>query len=83
MLGRADDTPLFAGADAGRRTTVAVAAAGPHLDEDQRSVAVAQHQVDLSARRMRSTGESIIAAFEPQPLALQMGQRTLLGLVAQ
>ena len=83
MLGRTHDPPLFGYGNAGHRTAVAVAAAGPHLDKHQRAVAVTQHQVDLGATRLRPAGESIIAAFEPQPLALQMGQRTLLGLVAQ
>ena len=41
------------GADARRGAAEAAVAAHPHLDEDQRAVAVAHDQVDLAAARPR------------------------------
>jgi hypothetical protein len=61
---------------------MAGAAARAHLDEDQRAVAVAQDQVELGYARMRTTGHPIIALRQDEPLALHVGQRHRLGIVA-
>ena len=59
------------------------AGARAHLDEDQRAVALAQDQVDLAAARVRAAGDPIIALHQREALALQVGQRQRLGLVAR
>lgn len=74
-----DPVPLEAG-DAAAGTAVPAAGPGPHLDEDQGTVArIAHHQVDLAAAAAR---RPIIARDQPQPGRQQMRQRLVFGRVA-
>jgi len=50
--------------------------AAAHLDENERSVGRAQHEVDLPAA---APGRPIIARLQAQARRLQMGQRQVFG----
>ncbi len=73
----------LAGADAGRGAAEAAVAANAHLDEDERAVAVAHHQVDLAAARPRPARDPIIAPHQHQPGRGEMGERPRFGGVAE
>lgn len=83
MLRGEDETAPLGGRHAGGRIDARRGRAHPHLDEDQRAVALVQDQVDLAAARPRAARDSIIALDQPQAGALQMGQRTGFTFVAQ
>ena len=78
-----DETALLGRPHARRGAAVPRVAALPHLDEDERAVAVAQDQVDLAAVPARAGGDPIIARQQRQAVALQMGQGPFLGVVAE
>ncbi len=75
VLRREKQRSLLAGADAGRRAAMACAAAGTHLDEDQRAVGRAHHKVDLAAPRPWAAGDPIIALHQNQAALQQPLQR--------
>ena len=70
--------PTLAAAPPKRRV-----AARPHLDEDQRAVAVAHDQVDLAAARARPARDPIIAPHQHQPGRARWASATRLGAIAQ
>lgn len=74
-----DDPPLLDAADAGRGAAEGRAGAPAHLDEHQRAIALAHHQVDFAAT---AAGRPIIARYEPQPRRLQVGKGAVLGGIA-
>jgi len=67
---RSTHQPLtFLPSNAGRRATIVPARTRPDFDEHQRAIALAHHQIDLSAATRH------VARYETQPLALQEGER--------
>ena len=79
MPRRQHDPPLLDGADAARRSAEGRAGTAPDLDEHQRAVALAHHQVDFAATAARG---SIIARYEPQARRLEVGEGAVLGGIA-
>ena len=73
------DAPLLDAANAGRGAAEGRAGALAHLDEHQRAVAIAHHQVDFAAA---ATGRPIIARHQPQARRFQMGQGAVFGGIA-
>ena len=78
MLGRSPKPLLLDGADTGRRTAIARAAALPNFDKDYQTC-VLHDQIDLAAT---AAGRPIIAGEQSQALRLQIPERALLGSVA-
>ena len=81
-LRRVQQPPLLGHPDAGRRTAVRGTGPRPDLDEQQRALPVAHHQVDLTAARVRAAGDPIIALDQHQALFQQPVQRQGFGCVA-
>ena len=73
------DAPLLDAADAGRGAAERRAGTLAHLDEHQRAVAIAHHQIDFAAA---ATGRPIIARHQPQTRRFQVGQGAVLGGIA-
>ena len=73
-LSREHQAALLGDTDAGRSAAEGRAAACTHLDEDQRAVPVAHHQVDLAAARAGAGGDPIIAFLQVEAVLAQMCQ---------
>lgn len=79
MARRKHDPALLEAADAGGGAAKGATGAPAHLDEHQRAIAIAHHQVDFAAAAARSP---IIARYEPQAGRLQVGERAVFGGIA-
>ena len=80
---REDEPPSLRRADRRRGAAEAIVAAPAHLDEDERSVALAHDEVDFAAARARAARDPIIAPHQHQPGRLEMGERARFGGVAE
>ena len=83
MARREDEALALGRADARRRAAEAAVAARPHLDEDERAVALAHDQIDLAAARARAARDAIIAPHQHQPGGAQVSERARFGGVAE
>ena len=79
VTGGENDPALLDGADTGGRSAERRAGPAPDLDEDQRVVRFAQHQVDFAAA---PAWRPIIAGHQLQAGRLEMREREVLGGIA-
>ena len=83
MAGREHQPAPLGRVDARCGTAVNAVATRAHLDEDERAVAVAHHQVDLAAAGSRSARDAIIAPHQHQAGAAQVREGARFGGVAE